>query len=79
MAIKKGQPPGLARQLSLDQRRVKLRLWRPVAYPATWAVEDAGTDYDCYAIDQAGPGDPNWSHRAFCIDLAPLREKKEGN
>lgn len=54
-----------AKNLSLDQRRVKLRLWRPIAYPAAWAVDDVGTDYDCYAIDQAGPGDPNWSYRTY--------------
>jgi hypothetical protein len=54
-----------AKNLSLDQRRAKLRLWRPIAYPAAWAVDDAGTAYDSYAIDQAGESDPNWSYRSY--------------
>ncbi|RJR38675.1 MAG: hypothetical protein C4567_12400 [Deltaproteobacteria bacterium] len=54
-----------AKNLSLDQRRVKLRLWRPIAYPAAWAVDDTGTAYDSYAIDLAGEGDPNWCYRAY--------------
>jgi len=53
------------KQVSLDRRRVALRLMRQVAYPVAWTVDGAGTDYDCYAIDQAGPGDPNWSYRAY--------------
>ena len=52
-------------QKSLNQRRVKLRLRRQVDYPTAWAVEGDGTGYDAFAIDQAGPGDPDWSSRAY--------------
>jgi hypothetical protein len=52
------------KQVSLDRRRVRLSLMRQVAYPVAWAVDDEGTIYDSYAIDQAGPGDPNWGYRA---------------
>jgi hypothetical protein len=51
--------------VSLDQRRVRLRLMRQIDYPVAWVVDDDGTDYDSYAIDLAGEGDSNWSYRAY--------------
>jgi hypothetical protein len=51
--------------VDLAGRRVRLNLARPFQNTWAWAVEDPGSDYDSYAIDEAINLDSNWSYRAY--------------
>jgi hypothetical protein len=51
--------------IDLKNRRVSLNLARPFNNPWAWAVDDAGSDYDSFAIDQENKLDPNWAYRAY--------------
>ena len=51
--------------LDLRHRQVHLQLARPLDCSWAWAVDAAGSDYDCYAIDQASQYDVNWSYRTL--------------
>jgi hypothetical protein len=51
--------------VDLKKRRVHLDLARPLICTWAWAVDAAGGDYDCYAIDQNSHYDRNWDYRTY--------------
>ena len=53
------------KDLDLGQRTTRLTLCRPLNRTIAWAVDEPGTDYDNYAIDQDSPYDANWQYRAY--------------
>ena len=55
----------LGRDLDLGQRRVRLKLSRPLDRTDPWAVDAAGSALDAWAIDQASSWDENWDSRAY--------------
>ncbi|MBI4795868.1 MAG: hypothetical protein HY790_08550 [Deltaproteobacteria bacterium] len=53
------------KDLDLGRRTTRLTLSRPLNRTGAWAVDDPGTAYDNYAIDQNSPYDANWQYRAY--------------
>lgn len=55
----------LGKDLDLGQRRINLKLTRPLDSTVSWAVEAAGSAWEAWAIDQASSWDENWDSRAY--------------
>ena len=55
----------LGKELDLDRRTTRLTLSRPLNRTGAWAVDNAGSDYDHFAIDQDSSYDANWQYRAY--------------
>ena len=53
------------KELDLGGRSTRLTLTRPLNRAGAWAVDEPGTAYDNYAIDQNSPYDANWQYRAY--------------
>jgi hypothetical protein len=53
------------KDLDLGRRVTRLSLARSLNRVEAWAVDNSGTTYDHYAIDQNSPYDANWQYRAY--------------
>lgn len=53
------------KDLDLGRRTTHLSLARILKPAAAWAVDQSGSDYDDYAIDQGSSYDANWQYRAY--------------
>lgn len=55
----------LGKNLDLGQRRMHLKLSRPLDFVDAWAVEAAGSAWEAWALDQDSSYDGSWDFRAY--------------